>query len=322
MAATRYTAPLEMVAGPGAAEPAAMGLGADEFGGCPATAGFGRGRWRPSRHKEVHPEMRLVSMIMALVLALAVCVPQAGSAEWNAFKFLKLIVDDRLDPEGEVFVGGTRFLAIPGGSELAYLLNMEDYTVRSLAAAEIPMADGAPALNVQHVDSVTALGLFDKEGPTLKWAHDGHRFALAPKPPLLGIVTVEEILKQKTAYGEKVESYQPVPEVLAELNKVKRDTEIVAAFGTWCPVCQEWLPDLIKVQQQVTNERIRVTYLSCGEEVKEPADLLKHYAITDVPSFVVREGDQEIGRIGSEDLEASPEPVLERLILDIIKRPR
>jgi len=262
--------------------------------------------------------MRRLSVFLLLMMILAAWSTPGEAKTWKTFRFLKLIVNDALDADGRVFVGGTQFLAIPGGSENAYLLNTKDYTVYRLSASEIPMEEGKPMFDPSGGAAMTDMGLFDKDGAILKWRDGERRYTLAPEPPLLDIVEREVILKRKPAYVERKDEYAPSADALTGLAATDREIQIIAAFGTWCSICGDWLPIMMKIEDGLETDTIRLTYIACGEEVVEPAERIAEYDINDVPTFIVRDGNGEIGRITSDDLDVADPPVLEQLILDIV----
>jgi hypothetical protein len=146
------------------------------------------------------------------------------------------------------------------------------------------------------------------------------RYALASKPPLIGEVTIEALRAHTTKYEPGIEAYTPNAAAVQTLKAVATPTEIVVAFGVWCPVCAEWLPKFIKVIEAAGNPNLRARYVSINEDLDAPADLMKELNLDGVPIFAVRRGDAEVGRITGEELEANPELLLEQVLVDLASR--
>lgn len=257
-------------------------------------------------------------MFTRLFLAtLALAAPGIVSAEtaWRPFQALKLYVSDETDDGAEVFTAAGHFLVAPSSSKLVYVLSPKDYTVHGVERSALKELT---ALDLADESEFNLVGVLEKRGASLKWESDDVRYALSAKPPLIGSITLEELREHTDKYESDIVSYVPDITAVRSLSAVSEPTEIVVGFGTWCPICAEWLPRFIKSIEQANNDAFSLRFISINEDLDRPADLLETYAIDGVPTFVVRRGGKELGRITQDWLEEEPDAVLERRLVEIV----
>jgi len=241
-----------------------------------------------------------------------------ADTNWNSFKALKIIVADSVDTEGAVYFSGGHFLAAPSESEFYYLLTPKEYTVHRILKGDAT-TNGSPTVDLAQKTAYESIGVLMKEnGGVYKWEDGGTRYALAAKPPLIGACTVDELHDHTTKYDVDIKAYTPDLLVMQDARGITTPTEFVVGFGMWCSTCAEWLPRFLKFVEETGNENFTVKLISINEDLDNPAELLERYAIDGVPSFIILQGDQEIGRVGPDAVEDDPDLVLEKAIVDII----
>jgi hypothetical protein len=259
---------------------------------------------------------RIRSVVWALI---AVLSASAGTAaEWSAFSGLKLFVSDTLDAHGRIFRSGAHFLVLPDGSPQAYLLTPKTFALHRLNTDELSFAGGTPQLDPAPVAAKPPDGALEIDGAALRWEDGGYHYRMDAKAPLIGPVTLEELRKYTAKYEPGIEGYTPDAEAVEVLRDVSDDTEFVVGFGTWCTICGEWLPRFIKTMLVADNPKLSFRYVSISSDLARPNDLLERYDISGVPTFIIRRGDRELGRIDSDQLEDAQPPALERMIGDIL----
>ncbi len=257
-------------------------------------------------------------MSVISVVAWTTTTEADAATTWREFGGLKIIVGDSVDTEGQVYVARGHFLAAPSGSEHVYVLAPKEYTVHRVPRSALETTEKGPALDIDDKSGFTSVGVLEKDADAMKWSDGEQRYSLSAKPPLIGRVTLEELLAHTKKYDFDIETYEPRAAALSALAGVETPVDIAVAFGTWCSVCAHWLPHFIKTVQSADNPNLRVTYVSVNEDLDQPADLMKTYAFDGVPIFSVRRDGQEIGRVTGEDLEEDPDAVLEQSLADII----
>ena len=154
---------------------------------------------------------------------------------------------------------------------------------------------------------------FRVEPPDVRFSVEGVDAVLAPKPPLVGLRSFEEMIEHSSAYAERAQSYTPSSEALDSLRGSERTVRVRVFFGSWCPACGQMLPRLMRVTQELGEASpIEVEYYGLPRGFAGEPEAEK-YGITSVPSAVVFEGGAEIGRINGNEWR-SPEQTLSKLI--------
>ena len=127
---------------------------------------------------------------------------------------------------------------------------------------------------------------------------DGKTVELGQKPALLGDQDLSGMKGYSRDYVRLAEEYKPSQAFINKLRAEGRPVRVEVYFGTWCPFCQEMVPRMMRVAEELEGSRIEVEFygLPQGDAFsRDPkASALN---ITGVPTGVVFIGDQEIGRI-------------------------
>ncbi len=124
---------------------------------------------------------------------------------------------------------------------------------------------------------------------------DGTEYRVMSKPPLLGPRTSAEIAADDTYYGDAAKRYQPVVDYLADLKTYKKPTQVLVFFGSWCQNCHKWLPNIIRVENELKGTPIQFEYHGLPQGEADPrAQALN---VKTVPFGVVFQDGKEIGRI-------------------------
>ncbi len=97
-------------------------------------------------------------------------------------------------------------------------------------------------------------------------------------------------------YVRAAAAYSPSRPILERLRSESRAVTVEVYFGSWCPFCQQVLPRIMRVGEELAGSNIRVDYygLPRGFGSDPKASALK---ITGVPTGVVFIGGREAGRI-------------------------
>jgi hypothetical protein len=247
----------------------------------------------------------LLAILASTVLASTV----TASPNWRPFGALKIIVSDEVDDEGTIYFAAGQFLVQPSTGSHLYLLSPKDFSVHRVEETTVATDDGVPMVDPASA-GLEDIGVLEKDGGTMKWKDGEVRYALSAKPPLLGEVDLATLRGHTDKYEYGVEIYTPRKTAVSTLAEVSTPTEIVVAFGVWCPVCADWLPRFIKTIESADNPNISVRYVAINESLDQPAELLETYSLDGVPVFSVRQGDREIARIDGEALE-NDQPLIE-----------
>lgn len=95
------------------------------------------------------------------------------------------------------------------------------------------------------------------------------------------------------------------------LGTVEPGAEVTVFLGTWCGDSRREVPRLWKaIDTEGGAVPFQIRYVGVDHDKKEPADLLKENGVLYLPTFIVRRGGHEVGRI----VETSPHGVEQDLL--------
>jgi thiol-disulfide isomerase/thioredoxin len=141
---------------------------------------------------------------------------------------------------------------------------------------------------------------------------DGVTMTLKASPPLLGDRSLDEVMKALPEYRRGAARYTPDPASLEKLSRTAQPTELLVVFGSWCPHCEQAVPKLARVLEDVKGAPIKVTFH--GVPPGGEGDLLMdELHVTRLPTAIIRRDGKEVARMEGEAW-AAPETSLARLV--------
>ncbi len=114
---------------------------------------------------------------------------------------------------------------------------------------------------------------------------------------LLGGLTEKQILDAMPSWKRAYGAYKPDSTAVAAIKAVDRPVEILVFLATWCPDSKREVPRFMKVLDEAGNPNLRVKYYGVPHGFRENDDTAAQYRIEAVPTFIVRIGGREVGRI-------------------------
>jgi len=144
------------------------------------------------------------------------------------------------------------------------------------------------------------LGTFKvAEGGTgVSFQVDGRMVELKQKPPLLGAQDLGGMKAYSRDYVRLAEEYKPSQTFLDSLRAESRPVRVEVYFGTWCPFCQQMVPRMMRVAEELAGSKIDVDFygLPQGDGFSRDPNA-KRLNLTGVPTGVVYVDGKEVGRI-------------------------
>lgn len=116
-------------------------------------------------------------------------------------------------------------------------------------------------------------------------------------PILTGWLSPQKIFDQFQEYKLEKEKYQPDNTMLDKLKVYSIETEIIVFLGTWCPDSQREVPRFLKIMDLIQNSHINYKLFGLDRSKRDAGGLAERHQIEFVPTFVVLQNKQEIGRI-------------------------
>ncbi|MDT8324260.1 MAG: thioredoxin family protein [Bacteroidota bacterium] len=131
--------------------------------------------------------------------------------------------------------------------------------------------------------------------------------------PLLGPLTIEDLLDLPEWFGEDFIGYLPDPQYADQLETALADVEMVCVLGTWCSDSKREVPRMLRIMQYANIPPEKLRMIGVDREKQSPGGEAAPYQVTLVPTFIFLRDGKEIGRI----VEA-PLATLEKDILGIV----
>jgi thiol-disulfide isomerase/thioredoxin len=135
-------------------------------------------------------------------------------------------------------------------------------------------------------------------GSGVLFSVDGHAVELGQKPALLGDQDLAGMKAYSRDYVRLAEAYTPSKPYLDRLRSEGRDVRVEVYFGSWCGFCQEYVPRMMRVAEELAGSQIDFDFYGLPQgHAFEQDPKAKALSITGVPTGVVYMDDREIGRI-------------------------
>lgn len=130
-----------------------------------------------------------------------------------------------------------------------------------------------------------------------------------------GELAPQELLDTLAVFNESFQAYTVDEIALETLKNLTHETEIITIVGTWCPDCFREVPRLIKLLAHLDNPKIKARYIGVDRNKLDDAGLAAQFDFSRIPTIIVRQKGQEIGRIVE-----SPALSLEQDLLKILAK--
>lgn len=129
-----------------------------------------------------------------------------------------------------------------------------------------------------------------------------------------GKIDPQTLITELEEFSKYYQSYQVDTETVAPLKSISVLTEIVVIIGIWCPDCHRETPRFIRVMEEIDNPNIDVTYILVDRNKKDEEGLAAQYEFSRIPTFIVMQNGQEVGRIVERPIRS-----LEQDLIEILK---
>ncbi|MEI6859087.1 MAG: thioredoxin family protein [Shewanella sp.] len=114
---------------------------------------------------------------------------------------------------------------------------------------------------------------------------------------LTGQVQAQTLVTELDDFTKGYKEYQVDTAAITPLKSLKEPTEIIVIIGTWCPDCHRETPRFIRIMEEINNPNIKVTYIGVDRSKTDPDGLAAQYQFSRIPTFIVMQKGEEIGRI-------------------------
>jgi thiol-disulfide isomerase/thioredoxin len=206
------------------------------------------------------------------------------------------------------------YLVLTSSFDSPVLLSPRAGSVESVNLMKVVKRDDG-AIDLLADATLQSLGRFQVDGQEIAFRVDGREARLAPNPPLAGIHPRADLLAHSPEYGYGAALYHPDDGVLAQLRRRTKPVQVRVFFGSWCPHCKRYLPNVLKVQEELKGSKVAFEYYGVASppEGWQDPELLR-LGVHGVPTAIIYLGGKELGRIASDTGFARFETVLEAIL--------
>ncbi len=133
----------------------------------------------------------------------------------------------------------------------------------------------------------------------------------APEEAVLVGPTTREKVEAAPEWAQAEVDARPDAGASQGLGTVEPGAEVTVFLGTWCGDSRREVPRFWKaLDTEGDAVPFQIRYVGVDHDKKQPADLLKENDVRYLPTFIVRRGGREVGRI----VESSPHGVEQDLL--------
>jgi len=133
----------------------------------------------------------------------------------------------------------------------------------------------------------------------------------APEEAVLVGPTTREKVEASPEWVQAEVDAKPDAGAAQALGAVEPGAEVTVFLGTWCGDSRREVPRLWKaLDTEGGAVPFQIRYIGVDHDKKQPADLIKEDDVRYLPTFIVRRGGHEVGRI----VESSPHGVEQDLL--------
>lgn len=249
--------------------------------------------------------------------ALAVLAPLAAAAPQPFFLSGKRIVRvaGTIDEQARVYIGQ----GVPRAVILSPVLGAPVFvasgekTATVLDPARVQPSPDDPDAVLVDADGVTGGTPLTVAGLELRFAVAGKPVVVESHPPALhGDLTAEQLLTVPE-YRRNARTYLPGKGDMRLLATITEPAEIDVFFGTWCPHCEQHVPRMVKVAQELRSSALTFRYHGLSEKFADDP-LARQYQVKAVPVALVKRGDKVVARIEGPSW-ARPESALSAILV-------
>ena len=258
----------------------------------------------------------IAALITIVALASSPLRSQTAHATLSGFEpnnDYVLVVDGEVDAAAQILLSRRAAAFLLRSATLAspLLLWARTQRVDSIAAEDVLERDDG---RVDLVDRVrrSYLGELTQDDLELRLpAVDGRDLRLRPKEALVGVHSADALVDHSPDYAAAMNAYRPSDETIEQLLAIDRPVTVRVFFGTWCAVCKGYLPNLMRVQLELEGSPIEFEYFGldyppAGWEAPE----VEAAEVSGLPTAILMQGGQEIGRFKGAKEFAAPEASL------------
>ena len=112
----------------------------------------------------------------------------------------------------------------------------------------------------------------------------------------IGEINEQALFSQYPAFRKSYDSYTPSEKELNAIASLKGHTVLVL-FGSWCHDSEREVPRLLKTLELSGEDNIDVQLIAVNRNKRDPQGVAMFYELKYTPTFILLDGDKELGRV-------------------------
>ncbi len=207
----------------------------------------------------------------------------------------KLIVGHDEDPNAEIWQlrNPASILVVSEKLPTSVLLRVESRRVSTVAKDGLAPGDGVMSVPAAAIGETITRFVPSQGEVAFSWRGTMTRLVLDVPEPLVGEKTRAELFEHSPDYQTKAKAYRSEAALLQRFQDAPGKKRVLAVFATWCGVCKTFLPNLIRVSQDLDGSGIDFDWLGIPDwnypKVKE-------LNVNSLPTAIVYVDGKEVGR--------------------------
>ncbi len=239
-------------------------------------------------------------MLAATLLSLGFAALPAAAAQPFFLSGKRVVrVSGTVDADAKVYLsaGAPRALVLSPVLGPPVYVSAADKTATVIEASRVLESPDDPDAVLVDSEGLAGGSPLTIQGLELRFQVGGRQVVLESRPPsITGELTAAELLAAIPEYRHNARNYAPGKGDLRLLATIDEPAEIDVFFGAWCPHCEQNVPRLVRVAEEVANPVLTFRYYALPERVADDP-LARQYQIKSVPTALVRRGGEVVARI-------------------------
>lgn len=234
----------------------------------------------------------------------AACLAAAGAAaaqdDLRGFQLAgdyQLFLQGQEAPDAQLYLSRTAgaFLVVADGLPSPVLLSARNQMTRKVQLLKISRT-GEDTLDLLPGALFGPAMAFRQIPKGLEFAVDGILAQLRQRPSWAGEATLADLYSHEPGYRRDAGSYETNAAAMAEVAELGAGVEVRVVFGSWCHVCERFLPRGLKVHEELQEAPLRFSYYGMGDDDPWGDAEVKRLDVKELPTAIVYRDGREIGR--------------------------
>ena len=115
--------------------------------------------------------------------------------------------------------------------------------------------------------------------------------------PAVGKVSMEAVYTDYPRFREAAQAVRIDEAAAQRLAASERDIVFMVFLGTWCSDSEEHVPVFHELMRAANNPHFQIEYYGVDRKKDDGLGLARRFEIEYVPTFILLEGSEELGRI-------------------------